>query len=481
MEEIKGKEEQKLVKFIMLGFDGCSPEQVYRHTDELPNIKRIMDAGGYGVNKSVIPPITPHAWTTIFSGKNPGAFGYWDFQYRSSYSYVEDQRATSMTCKEPRLHNILPKKGFKMGMAGVPLSSPPLDIMNGFCISDFMTGTTKGNWIHPPTMAPEVHSCCGDWIFDASTVDENFRKMEKGKLKQRIADMDVQRFKLFKAVHEKYDFLAADCMGTDRMGHLFWSDFDPKHVRFVENSPHQDAYVEHLKFLDKNVGELVDKVGGLEKTNFMILSDHNVQRLDGRCNINMWLIENGYMKLKEGAKPEIKTNLTELLTNMVDWSQTKAWGSGYQGQIFLNMKGRERFGIVDEKDYDTVLDGILKELSDFPDEKGNKIEGTRVTKRKDVYSGKYSHLAPDLFLWIGNGNWAVNERLGYDSLYSYDTLLGQDDGIHGDDCTFMMGGPDVPRLGEIKGGSLLDIAPTMLDIMGVEKPSDFEGKSFIKK
>ena len=109
----------------MLGFDGCSPEQVYRHTDELPNMKRIMDAGGYGINKSVIPPITPHAWTTIFSGKNPGAFGYWDFQYRSSYTYVEDQRATSTTCKEPRLHNILPKHNIKMGMASVPLSSPP--------------------------------------------------------------------------------------------------------------------------------------------------------------------------------------------------------------------------------------------------------------------------------------------------------------------------------------------------------------------
>ncbi len=465
----------------MLGFDGCSPEQVYRHTDELPNLKRIMDAGGYGINKSVIPPITPHAWTTIFSGKNPGAFGYWDFQYRSSYTYVEDQRATSTTCKEPRLHNILPKHNIKMGMASVPLSSPPLAITNGFCISDFMTGTTKGNWIHPPSMAADVHHHCGDWIFDASTVDENFRKMEKTKLKQRIADMDVQRFKLFKAVHEQYDFLAADLMGTDRMGHLFWSDFDPQHIRFVENSPHKDAYVDHLKFLDKNVGELMDKVGGLEKVNFMVLSDHNVQRLDGRLNINEWLIDKGYMKLKPDVKTDIHIPLTKFLTEMVDWSQTKAWGTGYQGQIFLNMKGREKFGIVDEKDYDTTLDAIYKELYDVPDDKGNKIKDTKITKRKDVYKGTYAHLAPDLFLFIGNGNWAVNERVGYPTMYSYDTLLGKDDGIHGDDCTFMMGGPDIPRLGELKGGSLLDIAPTMLDIMDVPTPSDFEGKSFIPK
>jgi len=75
----------------------------------------------------------------------------------------------------------------------------------------------------------------------------------------------------------------------------------------------------------------------------------------------------------------------------------------------------------------------------------------------------------------------VNERVGYGSLYSYDTLLGQDDGIHGEDCTYMMAGPNVPHLGEIKGGDLIDIAPTMLDIMGVPIPSDFEGRSLTKK
>jgi len=469
-----------LVKLMMLGFDGCSPEQVYKHADELPNLKRIMDAGGWGVNKSVVPPITPHAWTTIFSGKNPGTFGYWDFQYRSSYSYIEDQRATSMTCKEPRMHNILPPEGIKMGLVSVPLSSPPLYVSNGFCISDFMTATTKSNWIHPASMAQRVTDTCGDWIFDASTVDENFRKMEKGKLINRIKDMDVQRFKLFKEIHSEYDFLAMDCMGTDRMGHLFWSEFDPQHVRFRENSPFKDAYTDHLKFLDKNVGELFDKTGGPDKVNVVVLSDHNVQRLDGRININEWLISKGYMVLKEGAeKPTIQTSLAKL---PIDWAKTTAWGTGYQGQIYLNVKGREKFGIVDPKDADSTLDQIVKELYQVPDNKGNAIKGSKITMRKDVYSGKYAHLAPDAFLFIGNGNWAINERVGYDSLYSYDTLLGQDDGIHGDDCTFMVAGPNVPRLGEItKESSLLDVAPTFLDILGVPIPSDFEGKSLIQK
>lgn len=466
-----------MAKLIMIGLDGCSPEMVYRHADELPNFKRIMDAGGHGVNKSVVPPITPHAWTTIFCGKNPGTFGYWDFNYRTDYTYTEDVRVTSMTCKEPRLGNILPEYGLKVAMAGVPVSTPPLYFPNGFCISDFLTGTTKGNWINPPTMGKEVIDLCGDWIFDASTVDENFRKMDKSKLMNRIRDMDGQRFKLFKHYHDKFDFFAADCMGTDRMGHMYWSQMDPKHVRFVENSPYRDAYPNHLKFLDKQLGELLNTVN-MEKTNIMILSDHNVQRLDGRININMWLIQKGYMKLLPDAKPDIKTPLGKM---PIDWSKTTAWGTGYQGQIYLNVKGRERFGIVDQKDYDSTLAQITADLNELTDEKGNKIKNSKFTKRKDVYKGAKAHLAPDLFLFIGAGNWAINERLGYDSMYSYDTLLGEDDGIHGEDCTFMMAGPNVPRLGEIKGGDLIDVAPTMLDIMGVPIPSDFEGKPLTKK
>jgi predicted AlkP superfamily phosphohydrolase/phosphomutase len=117
----------------------------------------------------------------------------------------------------------------------------------------------------------------------------------------------------------------------------------------------------------------------------------------------------------------------------------------------------------------------------IPDEKGNTIKGSKITKRKDVYKGAYAHLAPDLFLFIGAGHWGVNERVGYGSIYSYDTLLGQDDGIHGEDCTFMMAGPNVPRSGEIEGGELLDVAPTMLDILGVPIPDDFEGKSLKSK
>ena len=56
-----------MVKLIMLGLDGCSPDQIYEHADELPNFNRIMNAGTHGINRRVVPLITLHTWT--LSGK----------------------------------------------------------------------------------------------------------------------------------------------------------------------------------------------------------------------------------------------------------------------------------------------------------------------------------------------------------------------------------------------------------------------------
>ncbi len=78
-----------MVILIMLRLDGCSPDQIYRHADELPNFNRVMNPGTHGINRSVVPPITPYVWTTIFTGKNPGMFGYWGFSYRTNYVYTD--------------------------------------------------------------------------------------------------------------------------------------------------------------------------------------------------------------------------------------------------------------------------------------------------------------------------------------------------------------------------------------------------------
>ena len=54
-------------------------------------------------------------------------------------------------------------------------------------------------------------------------------------------------------------------------------------------------------------------------------------------NVNRWLVDQGYMKLKDGEGRSLFAD--------VDWSQTRAYAVGFTS-IYLNLAGRESGGIV---------------------------------------------------------------------------------------------------------------------------------------
>jgi len=191
--------------------------------------------------------------------------------------------------------------------------------------------------------------------------------------------------------------------------------------------------------------------------------------------INEWLIQEGYMRLK--TRPE---HLTPVIQADIDWKNTRAWATGFTGQLYLNVKGREAQGAVDPGDYDKVLDELSERVKNITDEGGKKLE-TQVFKRKEIHSGEYARFGPDLFIFFDNCHWNISEFVGYGSIYSYDTPKGPDDAGHGHYGFFAIYGSGVPKRGEVSGADLLDIAPTVLHLMGIPTHADMEGKALTKK
>ncbi|MFQ5821312.1 MAG: alkaline phosphatase family protein [Candidatus Heimdallarchaeota archaeon] len=464
-------------KAVIIGLDGLNPDLVYQWRDELSNLRRLMEYGIYGRIKSTVPPITPQAWSCVLCGKNPGHFGYWDFTYRDDYSYGQPELVSSEVRDEraESLYKILPKHGKKVAIINVPVSYPPPEIPNGFSISSFMTPSIKRQFTYPDSLKEEIKNLIGEYIIDASTSDMNFRQMDKDEVAKRIYDMDKQRFDLTKYFikDKNCDFVFTVVMGTDRMPHLFYRYFDENHKNYTYHEKYKDALKNHYTFCDKNVGEILGLVD--DNTSIIIVSDHSVQSLDGRINLNQWLIQEGYMRLK--TRPE---GLTPLMQADIDWNETRAWATGFTGQLYLNIKGRESEGTVDPNDYDKVLDELSEKIINITDEEGKKLE-TQVFKRKEIHSGEYSRFGPDLFIYFDNCHWNISELIGYDSIYSYDTPKGPDDAGHGPYGFFAIYGPGIPKAGEVSGADLLDIAPTVFHLMGVPIPADMEGKVLTKK
>jgi len=462
-------------KVILLGLDGLNPDLVYQWQSELPNIKKLMEQGIYGKIESTVPPITPQAWSCVLSGKNPGRFGFWDFTYRNDYSYGQPELVNCRVRDErvDTLYKILPECGKKVAIINVPVTYPPPEIPNGYSISSFMTPSLDSQFTYPASLKEEVRKLIGEYIIDASTSDMNFRQMDKEVVLKRIYDMDKQRFELTKYFikDKKCDFVFTVIMGTDRIPHLFYRYFDKNHIRYTPHPKYKDALKNHYKFCDDNIGEIVNMLD--ENTAVIVLSDHSVQRLDGRINLNEWLVQKGYLSIR--ARPN---RLTPLSKAEVNWAETTAWATGYTGQIYLNVKGRERAGKVDPKDYHKALDELSREILAIKDPKGKKLN-TKIYKRDDIHFGEYAKYGPDLFTYFDNCYWNISEMIGSDSIYGYDTTKGPDDGGHGPYGFFALMGPSVGRSGEVSEASLLDIAPTVLTLMNLDVSPDMEGRSLV--
>lgn len=144
------------------------------------------------------------------------------------------------------------------------------------------------------------------------------------------------------------------------------------------------------------------------------------------------------------------------------------------------MKGREPQGIVDPDDYDDLLDELAAKLKDIPDKFGKPLK-TQVLKRDDINFGSYAKYGPDLFVSFDEGQLGTSELLGHGrgKIYSFDAAKDSSNAAHSLYGYFVIAGPGIPAKGELKEISLLNIAPTVLDVLGLPIPKDMERPSIL--
>ena len=66
-------------KIAVFGIDGGTLSLIEQWKEELPTFKKIMEGGVYGELLSTVPALTSPAWPCMFTGKNPGKLGIYDF------------------------------------------------------------------------------------------------------------------------------------------------------------------------------------------------------------------------------------------------------------------------------------------------------------------------------------------------------------------------------------------------------------------
>ncbi len=460
------KRRNQAQRVLLLGLDCASPPLVFQQfTDELPVMRSLMNEGTYGILKSSIPCITVPAWSSMTSSLDPGELGIYGFRNRAAYDYESLYVADGRAVKEKRIWDYAGDAGKQSLVLNVPQTYPVKSIQ-GHMVSGFLTPDTKAQFAYPSIFKQEVLKQVPDYAFDV----RDFRNVERSDLYQRIIDVTNAQYKLLEyALKTKaWDFAMQVNIGVDRMHHAFWRYHDPEHRLHEVDSPFKHAIRDYYKLVDDWLGRLIAIAG--DDTTIIIASDHGVKRMDGAIAINEWLWQNGWLTLKQ-----VPEGITKFSPEMVDWDNTRAWSTGgYYGRIFLNVAGREPQGIIPQNEYETIREELAHAIRAIPDDKGQSIN-TSVFKAEELYRNVNS-IAPDLMVYFGGLHWRCVGSLGYGKHYTLENDTGPDDANHAEEGMFIIRQGQQKGKGQVEPHQLMDIAPTVLSLMGIDVPSNMQGR-----
>lgn len=238
---------------------------------------------------------------------------------------------------------------------------------------------------------------------------------------------------------------------------------------FINN----ESRIEELyKNMDELVGELSSHID--KKTLLLIISDHGFKEFKWEFNINAWLKKQDFLKVidnKDEIGPYFKG---------VNWKTTRAYSYDYCG-IFLNRKNREPGGIVKDSEKNEIINDIGEKLKRVKNPYNDEYVFKNIYRKEEIYEGPYIDEAPDILIGYNPGyrtSWSsVIGDLSDSSIFSKNTEKWSGD--HSYDP------PDVPgvlisnKIVDKENASLKDIAPTILNCMGIKIPPFMDGQSLI--
>jgi predicted AlkP superfamily phosphohydrolase/phosphomutase len=458
-------------KVLVIGLDCAEPSLVFdKWRADLPTLRRLMEQGAYGLLTSAIPCITVPAWSSMLSSKDPGVLGIYGFRNRADHSYGNMTIATGAAVKEKRVWDYLNAAGKQSIVVGVP-QTYPIKPINGCLISSFLTPSVQKQFTHPNELRYEIDQVLEGREYDVDV--RNYRTENKDELLRQIHEMTEKRFKVLNfLIREKaWDFFMFVEIGVDRIHHGMWKFHDPEHRQYEPGNKYETAIKDYYQTIDREIAGLLAAVD--DNTVVLVVSDHGAKRMDGGFCLNQWLYQEGYLVFKDEVP---KNRLVPFEQLNVDWAKTTAWGAGgYYGRLWLNVQGREPQGLIPLADYEQVRTEISRKLETMVDHAGQPLK-TTCYKPEDIYR-EVRNVPSDLLIYFGDLHWRSVGSLGHPSIYTFENDTGPDDANHAQDGLIIYYDPKQPLNGKrLQGLQLMDIAPTILQLMGQPAPDDMQGR-----
>ena len=446
LDRLKGKRKRVFV----LGIDGTPHTLITRlmQSGHLPNLAELVSEGSLVRYNSTLPWVSSVAWSTYMTGVNAGKHGIYGFVERRPDTY-QTYIPTSRHMQGETLWEYLSGLGKRVVVMNVPVTYPPRKV-NGVLVSGFLAPSLE-KATYPPEVAQQLKNL--DYRIDA---DPWLAHEDKIKLLDEL-DLTLARragamFHLME--REEWDFFQCHIMETDRLHHFVWGEMEAEHPTLA---PRFYAFYDQL---DKIIGELRSRLD--DSTELILLSDHGFCGLQQEIYVNHWLAEQGWLTFEVDEPKSLQDISGKSIAYSLD-----------PGRIYINLRGREGRGSVSPgSEYESLCGEIARAALELTDPNSGQRVFQAAHRRKDLYHGACFDAAPDLVLQPVDGfdpKGAVHKP----TLTHKGSVLV---GMHTFDDAFLY-----VRGREIRQGtwSILDAAPTILELLGVPIPPQMDGQSVI--
>jgi predicted AlkP superfamily phosphohydrolase/phosphomutase len=469
---------------LLIGLDGAT----YTILDPLvregvmPFLQQLWERGVRAELESVIPPLTPPAWTSLMTGRGPGNHGIFDFmrfESRPDGRYLRVVDSRDVACET--IWSIASRHGLRATVLNFPLTYPAPSI-SGCVVPGWVPWRHLRLACHPSDLYDKLRALPGfnarelamDMSLEGKALEgchkeENYEELIKLHIRREKQWFNILRYLMSE---EPCELTAILFDGVDKLQHFCWRFLDPE---LFPVSPSvievkiRDLCLQYFREIDRFLAEFVT-LGGPDAS-VLLASDHGFGPTTEVFHLNAWLHQRGYLTWTNGAQPEQKNAETLGLETMarrfynVDWEQTVAYCPTPSGNgIYLSLPGKAG------QDYAGFRQHLIGSLLDFTDPVSGTPVVTRVWTREEAFNGKHAALAPDLTLRLRDG--------GFVSILPSDKILEprpEPAGTHRPNGVFMATGPGIRRGAWAPTMSILDVAPTVLYTLGLPVPEDLEG------
>jgi predicted AlkP superfamily phosphohydrolase/phosphomutase len=471
---------------VLLGLDGATFTVLdpLMRDGVMPFLREFVASGVSGELQSVIPALTPPAWTSLTTGRSPGNHGIFDFFCKESPGSHHIRIATARDVRAETIWSLADRQGLRTIALNFPLMFPPPPL-NGFVVPGWMPWRQMRLGCHPADLYDRLKKLPG---FDARELAMDLNPEAKAiqgcapEEYEEWVDLHIRRekqwFAIVRELMEKdpCELTAVVFDGVDRIQHLCWRFLAPAGPLGEAERRIRERCLQYFRELDGILAQIVSLAG--PEATVVFASDHGFGPQTGTFFVNAWLEQRGHLAWANADAPRADAaqalGIEQLARHayLLDWTKTRAYApTPSSNGIHIVPAGPEHPGGVPASEYEAFRAELARDLRAVADPATGQPLAARVFTRDEVFAGPHKELAPDLTLELRDGG--LISILASDVPYRSRT---EPSGTHRREGVFMARGPGLEcgvRLGAL---SILDVAPLLLHTLDLEVPEDMEGR-----